>query len=49
MRVLLRIKTTEIYRRATQLRLGLSWSLCYIIGVGIMVGLVYLMTEDFER
>jgi hypothetical protein len=49
MQVLLRIKTAQPQRRATQLRLALSWAVCYLFGAGLMMALVFLITGAFPR
>jgi hypothetical protein len=49
MRVLLKIRPIEPPSRTIQLREALSWVVCYLVGAGFMVGLVFLVTGAFPR
>jgi hypothetical protein len=44
MRILIRIKIGRPRRRAARLGLALTWSLFYIIAVGIMMALVFFIS-----
>src|SRR5262249_12862851 len=49
MKVLLRIRPIEPPSRTIQLRELLSWIAFYLIGAGLMMGLVFLVTGAFPR
>jgi hypothetical protein len=49
MRVLLKIRTIEVQYRAIQVRQALSWAMLYLLGAGLMMALVFLITGAFPR
>jgi hypothetical protein len=49
MRVLLKIRPIEPASRTIQLREALSWVVFYLVGAGLMMGLVFLVTGAFPR
>lgn len=49
MKVLLRLRALEPPARTFQLREALSWVVFYVVGAGLMMGLVLLVTGYFPR
>lgn len=49
MKILLKIKPFEAPSRIIQLREAISWIAFYLIGAGLMMGLVFLVTGAFPR
>jgi hypothetical protein len=49
MKVLLKLRPLEPPSRPIQLREALSWVVFYVVGAGLMMGLVFLVTGAFPR
>jgi hypothetical protein len=49
MRVLLKLRPLEPPNRTIQLREALSWVVFYLVGAGLMMGLVFLVTGAFPH
>jgi hypothetical protein len=49
MRVLLKLRPIERPNRTIQLREALSWVVFYLVGAGLMMALVFLVTGAFPR
>jgi hypothetical protein len=49
MKVLLKLRPIEPPSRTIHLREALSWIVFYLVGAGLMMGLVFLVTGYFPR